>query len=296
MKIKQNFHFHSHHSCDSACAKMSDIIAEMKQMGIEEYCLTDHLHTRYSLSDIVSAKHDYLWFYPPENFHFGIEVSCMAMAECERVAAGDYVAKGDEPIYGFRDMETFDGRMAIDLDEAIIEELEIECVVAGIHWTLGYPQDGKESMRDYAIRNYFEQALFLINHPLVDVFAHPWDALEIFAGDGIRHRDKDHIDRAAFWAIPDEYNQELANVLLRTGKPAELNLATLGDTTPEIRHYMLDMLAEWKTRGVKFTIGDDSHQAHFSPEQYMKGEEYLTKWGFTEADLVIPLKRRLVKP
>ena len=75
MKLKTNFHIHSQHSCDSACAKILDIIKEMEEMGFEEYGLTDHLHTSYNLPDIISARRDFLASCPPEHFHFGIEVS-----------------------------------------------------------------------------------------------------------------------------------------------------------------------------------------------------------------------------
>ena len=66
MKIRQNLHIHSHHSCDSACATIADIQQEMLKLGMIEFGLSDHLHTNYNLCDIQGAKKD-----RHENFGYG---------------------------------------------------------------------------------------------------------------------------------------------------------------------------------------------------------------------------------
>ena len=288
MKIKQNFHIHSQRSCDSACAKILDIIAEMEEFGIEEYGLTDHIHTAYNLPDIVSARRDYLASRPPANFHFGVEVSCVDQRECDRVAAGDYTAWGDEPVYGFRDMTDYTGKMAIGITPDEIRELGIEYVVGGVHWPLTVSED-----RDALIRNYFEQQFFLVRHPSVNVLAHPWDSLAHAVGNWYRYRDKEHIDLTAFRFIPEEYNDALAQALLEEGKAAEVNLAVIGGAIPEIREYLLKLFAGWKQKGVRFTIGDDLHNAHFSKELFERAEQWLAEWGFTENDFVLPFQQNL---
>ena len=287
MRIKQNFHFHSQHSCDSACAKILDIMAEMKEFGIEEFGLTDHIHTAYNLPDIISARRDFLASRPPENFHFGVEVSCMDQRECDRVAAGDYTAWGDEPVYGFRDMTDYTGDMAIGITPEEIRELGIEFVVGGVHWPLTVSEN-----RDEIIRNYFEQQLFLLRHPSVNVLAHPWDSLEMAVGNWYKYRDVEHIDRTAFRHIPQKYNDALAEALLEEGKGAELNLAVLGNAVPEVRQYMLALFADWKRQGVKFTIGDDLHKAHFSKELFEQAEQRFTDLNFTDEDFVLPHQLR----
>ena len=286
MKIKQNFHIHSQRSCDSACAKILDIIAEMQEFGIEEYGLTDHLHTAYNLPDVVSSRRDYLASCPPANFHFGIEVSCMDQRECDRVAAGDYTAWGDEPVYGFRDMIDYTGKMASHYPEEI-QEIGIEYVVAVVHWPLTVAED-----RDAIIRNYFEQQLFLLRHPAVNVLAHPWDSLDHAVGNWYKYRDQEHIDVTAFRFIPEEYNDALAQAFLEEGKAAEVNLAVIAGATPENREYLLTLFAGWKQQGVKFTIGDDLHKAHFSKELFEHAEQWLTEWGFTENDFVLPFQQK----
>ena len=59
MKIRQNLHIHSSHSCDSACATLADIQSEMLKEGIKEFGVSDHYHTRYNMCDIESAKNDF---------------------------------------------------------------------------------------------------------------------------------------------------------------------------------------------------------------------------------------------
>ena len=84
MKIRQNLHIHSHNSCDSACASLADIVSDMKKLGVEEFVLTDHLHTRFNLPDIAAARREFLELGPVPGFHFGIEVTCATQWECER--------------------------------------------------------------------------------------------------------------------------------------------------------------------------------------------------------------------
>ncbi len=286
MKIKQNLHIHSSHSCDSACISMPAIIKEMQEIGIEEYAVTDHLHTAYNLPDIVSAKRDYLRYCPPENFHFGVEVSCVTQHECDEIARGHYKAWGDIPVFGLRNIEEFDGRMAIGITGEDIEELGIELVVAGVHWPLGYPKT-----REEVIRNYFDQHMFLIEHPLVDVLAHPWDSVAMAAGDWYHFRDAAHIDHSVYNHIPRELNDRLAEALIRYRKPAEINLPVIASPLPAVRKFYLDLLTDWKTKGVKFTLGDDLHGAHFSKDLFIFAEQALTDRGFTEEDFILPFKR-----
>ena len=286
MKLKSNFHIHSTHSCDSARATILSIIKEMKELGFEEFGLTDHLHTAYNLPDIVSARRDFLASCPPPNFHFGVEVSVMDRRECERVAAGDYRAWGDEPVYGFRDMTDYTGHYMVDLSAETIRELGIEFVVGGIHWPLTTSHD-----RGELIRHYCDLMLFLVRHPLVDVLAHPWDSIELAVGDWYRFRDEAHINHAVFRDIPDELNQLLANELIKYNKPAEINLEVLCGQPPENRDYYLTLFRDWKERGVRFTMGYDLHDAHFSPQKIAQLEQWLTDYGFTEDDFVIPIRK-----
>ena len=57
MKIRQNLHIHSAHSCDSACATLNDIQKEMTDLGMSEFGISDHLHTQYNLCDIQGLSY-----------------------------------------------------------------------------------------------------------------------------------------------------------------------------------------------------------------------------------------------
>ena len=285
MKIKQNLHIHSHHSCDSGCAKLRDIKVDHEALGVEHFAVTDHLHTRYNISDIESCRHAFLGCNFPANFHFGIEASLVACWERDKIIAGDYIARGDVPIYGFRDdVRPFDGNMCMDLDEKDIEKYGIEFVVGGIHWPLGYPDT-----RSGIIDNYFAQQMFLAEHPLVDVVAHPWDSISLAAGDWFLHRDK-KADWSIYAEIPQEMNDKLGEAILKNGKFAEINLPCVLKVPEEVTHFCMSAFRNWRDAGVKFTIGSDQHSAHPDTELFAKAEVLLDKYGFKEEDFSLPFE------
>ena len=75
MKIRQNLHIHSLHSCDSACASINDIQKEMLDCGMTEFGISDHYHTSYNLCDLQSASNDFRSSKRPAEFHFGVELT-----------------------------------------------------------------------------------------------------------------------------------------------------------------------------------------------------------------------------
>ena len=284
MKISQDLHIHSHHSCDGAKASLDGILDDRKALGVEHFAVTDHLHSRYNLSDIESCRHEFLGWNFPDNYHFGVEVSLLAQWECDRIADGDYIAKGDVPIYGFRDDERpFDGRICLDFSEEQCRKYGVEFVVAGVHWPLGYPDS-----RSGVIDNYFQQQMFIASHPLVDVVAHPWDSLALAGGDWFRHRDNNHIDHTIYREIPPEMNTALANEILKNGKLAELNLSCILECHEEVSEISMDIFAQWREMGVKFTCGSDQHSEHPDPELFARMEKLLDKYGFTGDDFALP--------
>ena len=40
-KLSTDWHIHTEDSCDSACLRMADLVAEQKQNGITDYGVTD---------------------------------------------------------------------------------------------------------------------------------------------------------------------------------------------------------------------------------------------------------------
>ena len=283
MKIRQNLHIHSQHSCDSACATLADIQKEMLSCGIKEFGISDHLHTHYNLCDIQGAKNDFFCAERPASFHFGIEVSSVSQWECEQIAAGNYERKGDDPVYGLRFVDgpaNSPAQIGITAEE--IKELGIEYVIAGVHWPLYSIAD-----REHAWEDYFNQMLAMVKNPLVTILAHPWDSVEHAAGGWFKSRDVKDIDYGAIAEIPQEYNDKLMNALLEYNKAAEINLGVLNSLRlPEVcRKKYWNMLAQWREAGVKFTFGTDQHSAHYDPALIAASELLLDFYGFKDEDI-----------
>lgn len=280
MKIRQNLHIHSHHSCDSACATMADIQKEMTACGMSEFGISDHLHSRYNLCDIKSSRNDFLGSKKSNAFHFGIEVSGMSQWECEKIAAGDYEKLGDDPVYGLRfNHGPANSPVHLDITEKDIKDLGIEYVIGGVHWPLYSPPG-----RDNAYEDFFRQMMTMIESPLVDILAHPWNAIEYSAGGWFQDRSTGHIDYDAILNIPDELNEKLAAALVKYGKCAELNLSVLNSTKlPEEcrKHYWM-IFAQWREAGVKFTIGSDQHAAHANEIMFSASGLLMDCFGFKE--------------
>ena len=283
MKIRQNLHIHSQHSCDSACATLADIQKEMLSCGIKEFGISDHLHTHYNLCDIQGAKNDFFCAERPASFHFGIEVSSVSQWECEQIAAGNYERKGDDPVYGLRFVDgpaNSPAQIGITAEE--IKELGIEYVIAGVHWPLYSIAD-----REHAWDDYFNQMLAMVKNPLVTILAHPWDSVEHAAGGWFKSRDVKDIDYGAIAEIPQEYNDKLMNALLEYNKAAEINLGVLNSLRlPEVcRKKYWNMLAQWREAGVKFTFGTDQHSAHYDSALIAASELLLDFYGFKDEDI-----------
>lgn len=282
MKIRQNLHIHSQHSCDSASAKLDDIQKEMMDLGMTEFGLSDHLHTNYNLCDIQGARNEFLCYDRPKNFHFGIEVSGISEWERDKIASGNYTRYFDDPVYGIRfEQGPSDSPVCIGITEDDIKNLGIEYVIGGVHWPL-YSKPEREA----AYYDFFRQMMHLIENPLVDILAHPWDAITHAAGGWYAHRDNDHIDWDAIPNIPQEYNDKLMEALLKYNKCAELNLSVLlGSAPEECKKYYWNMLAQWREAGVKFVIGSDQHSAHACKTMFSAGELVLDAYGFKDSDI-----------
>ena len=283
MKIRQNLHIHSQHSCDSACATLADIQKEMLSCGMKEFGISDHLHTHYNLCDIQGAKNAFFCAERPASFHFGIEVSSVSQWECEQIAAGNYEKKGDDPVYGLRFVDgpaNSPAQIGITAEE--IKELGIEYVIAGVHWPLYSIAD-----REHAWEDYFNQMLAMVKNPLVTILAHPWDSVEHAAGGWFKSRDVKDIDYGAIAELPQEYNDKLMNALLEYDKAAEINLGVLNSLRlPEVcRKKYWNMLEQWREAGVKFTFGTDQHAAHNDPAVLGASELLLDFYGFKDEDI-----------
>lgn len=283
MKIRQNLHIHSQHSCDSACATLADIQKDMQRCGMIEFGLSDHLHTHYNICDIQGAKNDFLSAQRPKEFHFGIEVSSVSTWECEQIALGNYERIYDDPVYGLRFAKgPAGGPTCIGITQEDIDTIGIEYVIGGVHWP-NYTKADREN----AWEDYFNQQMALIENPLVTILAHPWDSLEMAAGDWYMNRDANHIDYGAISNIPQHYNDKLCQALLKYNKPAELNLSILCSRRipEECRKFYWNTFAQWREAGVKFTIGSDQHSANSYDALFGASELLLDAYGFKDENI-----------
>ncbi len=255
MNITTDWHIHSEHSCDGACMTVPDLVLHAGDKGVEDFGLTDHLHTPFNLPDLEKSRAAFLATGPSPHFHFGVEVSCVSQWELGEIAAG----RASEPVYGIRRGGPAGGALAIGLGRREIDRYGIEYVVAGTHWPMYV-----EFERRTIIRDYHRQNMFLAVHPLVDIVAHPWWWMG--------HWQDAHGNFAAepwfddFRVIPRSMHDEFAAACLENGAAVEVNISAilLNPHYPArfVRQY-LEYIAELHRRGVSLAIGSDCHSAHY---------------------------------
>ena len=300
MKLQQDLHIHTHCSCDGACAQIDAIVKGAQAAGIKHFGISDHLHTKFNLPDIEIARKEFLEYGPVPGFHFGIEVTCATQWECEKIAKRDFASCFTCEVNGrkFQTMTPIDGIMyggpangplMVDLTKEDIERLGIEYVIGGVHKP-NYTEQTVPAMID----DYFNQSCYLLNHELVDILAHPWEGLPFWSGYFIVTKDYADYHYDAFSKIPQEYWDEMAHLLITNNKLAELNRCDICNKKGDgiIARSILEKLAEWRDKGVKFTFGSDLHRAEYPLDgeaNIYEAEKILEKeYGFTDDDFALP--------
>ena len=270
MKINQDWHIHTESSCDEACMKMEDLVHEAKRLGIQNFGVSDHLHTDWNMPDIVNSKkqYDLLLSKTPElkqRFHFGVEVSCVSDWELDKIRRGDY--SGDIT-YGLRRAAPQSAKPAVAIDREIIEEMGISYVVGGVHWPLYGEFD-----RNKLIRDYHRQYMFLAENPDVDILAHYLWWLE---------RKECENPFADFGNIPASMTQELAAALKENSCAYEINLEAMlypELLTEKFKCEYLEYAALLQSMGVVLSIGSDCHSRHLTEIDYETYADIIEKAG-----------------
>jgi len=279
LKIDSDWHIHSRNSCDEASMLVADLICGAAEKGVVDYGLTDHLHTRYNMPDIADSRAEYEACDPSPHFHFGIEVSCVSQWELDQVAAGDY-DPAKPPTYGIRQGGPAWAEPAIALTGEDVERYEIAYVVGGTHWPLYVPLEGEAIRRDYHRQN-----MFLAEHPLVDIIAHPWWWHGAWMDDDGGYRGEPWLDD--FSRIPQSMHDEFAAAVLEHAKIVELNIGAmlLNKRYPErFKEQYLAYLAALKARGVLLGIGSDCHSPQYDVD-LESAARLLERVGIGEEDL-----------
>lgn len=293
MIIEQDFHLHTHCSCDSASAQLSDIVNGAQEAGLKHWGISDHLHTQFNLPDIEIAAREFREFGPVEGFHFGIEVTCATQWECEKIARRDYSSCFTTTLKGrpYQTMTPIDGVMfggpangplQVDITQADIDRLGIEYVIAGVH-----KPNYNEMEPAIMIDDFFNQSCYLIKHELVDILAHPWDMLPFWSGEMIFTHDPKDLLFEVYEQIPQEYWDELAHLLLTHGKLAEMSSFILS-IPGNIQKNFMKQMATWRNKGVKFTFSTDLHRPQYEVHKKNGMEILLAEYGFSAADFALP--------
>jgi histidinol phosphatase-like PHP family hydrolase len=276
LKITSDWHIHTHNSCDQASLTLPDLVTGVQALGIEDYGVTDHLHTPYNLPDLEASREEYLASDPGPGFHFGVEVSCMSQWELDEIARGGH----ENPVYGLRSGGPPGAPLAIGLTEEDIRRLEIEYVIGGAHWPMYVAFE-----REAIIRDYHRQNMFLAAHPLVDIVAHPWWWMGHWKDDDGRYTSDPWLDD--FRKIPQSMHDEFATAVVEHDKIVEINISAIllnGDYPASFPLQYLDYLAALKGRGVRFSIGSDCHSARYDID-FHKPAEMLASIGIKDEDL-----------
>lgn len=296
MKLTQDFHIHTHCSCDSANAHIPHIVEAAQKNGLKHFGISDHLHTRFNMPDIEISRREFLEYGSVDGFHFGIEISCATAWECEKIAKRDYASCFTCKVNGhpFQTMTPIDGVMfggpaggplQLDITAEDIKRLGIEYLIGGVHKPNYTDQNPKDMINDF-----FNQSCFLIEHEFIDILAHPWDMLAFWSGWSLVTKNPGDVRYDAFKMIPGEYWDEMAKRLNETGTLAEINLNF--NMPEDIFHLYMSQLSRWREKGVKFTFGSDLHLQPYREKQLHDTENILTEYGFTEKDFSLPRFRK----
>jgi histidinol phosphatase-like PHP family hydrolase len=276
--ITSDWHIHSRNSCDDACMPVADLVRDAAAKGIAAYGVTDHIHTPFNLPDLAASRQEFLATPHPEGFHFGVEVSCVSQWEIDELASGRYT--GPAPVYGLRAGGPPAAPLAIGMTRADVETYGVEYVVGGTHWPVYVPIE-----REALIRDFHRQNMFLAEHPLVDIVAHPWWWHKYWMDADGGYSTEPWL--ADFGVIPRSIHDEFAAAVIQHGTVVEINAGAMLLTRryPDaFKRQYLDYLAYLKERGVRLCLGSDCHSARYDTD-FPRAETMLAGVGIKDSDL-----------
>ena len=272
MAIKTDWHIHTHCSCDSACMEFETLVNDTKRIGITDFGVTDHYHTRIQEADIALSRKEFeetLERHPELNghFHFGIEATLVSGWETRKIARGEY----DElPVYGFRYGGPAGDEVLYDFDDAFLEKYKIEFVVGAMHWPMYCELDNEKLLKEY-----HRQYMFAITHPYTDILAHYlwWDR---FLYPDFKNPFDD------FDKIPKSMLDEIEAALIENKVAFELNSDTILGY-PGLSETFWDSYLGWASdmqrKGVVLSHGGDCHSKSLSYDKNLEAEELFKRYG-----------------
>lgn len=294
MSICSDWHIHTHCSCDSACLEFETLVKETKELGITDFGVSDHYHTRIQEADIANSRREYdgiMEKYPElkGHFHFGIEATVISAWEVDRIARGDYA---EPPVYGIRRGGPAGTPVILDLDDEFMAKYKIDYVVTGMHWPM-YCEGDLQSL----LKEYHRQYLFAATHPYTTIMAHYlwWDRSHFLHDRGVKDAVNPFLQ---FDAVPQSMRDELKAALKEHGTAFEINFGgilfdrSLPDT---FKDEYLGWAAELQRSGVVLAIGSDCHSAHLKECEYIDyaGADKILKHYGMDTDAFFNLSRHL---
>jgi hypothetical protein len=269
---------------------VADLVSGAEGKGIRDYGLADHVHTPFNLPDLAASRKEYDENRPAPSFHFGVEASCVSQWEIDEIVSGRY--QGRPPVYGLRAGGPPNAAPAIALTADGLREHRVEYVIGGAHWPLYVPSE-----REALIRNYHRQNMFLAEHPLVDIVAHPWWWQGQWRDPDGRYTTEPWMDD--FRKVPRSLHDEFAAAVLQHGKVVEVNLGAMLLTrkyADSFKRQYLDYLADLKERHVPLCAGSDCHSEQYDTD-FALASEMLGTVGIRDDDLWrLPPRREEAEP
>ena len=259
MAIKSDWHIHTHCSCDSAQLTFENLIDDAKRIGLTDFGVSDHYHTRIQEKDIAASRADYeaaLERHPElkGHFHFGIEATVISEWEVDKIKRGDY--EGD-PEYGIRVGGPAGAPVIFDFDDEFIDKYKIDYVVAGMHWPMYCNADP-----DSFLKEYHRQYMFCATNPRSTILAHYlwWDTCLYSSHWQMPDLKNPFLD---FSFVPESMRDELKCALKENNVAFELNQCMFYKNMP---HSFVDDYLGWASDlqkdGVILAFGSDCHGAH----------------------------------
>lgn len=285
MAITTDHHIHTHCSCDSACLEFETLVSDAKKIGLTDFGVTEHYHTRMEEADIAASRIEYeetLKKHPEllGHFHFGIEASVVSEWYIERVVNNANKGYGQPITTGIRERRAKNEPITFDFDEEFLEKYKIDFVVAGMHAPKCFDTD-KESL----VKEYHRQYMFAATHPATDILAHYlwWD--ESFF--------------KRVWKMPDAVNpfldmsiisetmrNELKAALKENNVAFELNLHLILSTKlpDSFKDEYLGFAADLQHSGIILSLGSDCHEPNLPYDGYDKADEMFKRYKINSSE------------
>lgn len=253
MAITSDWHIHTKHSCDGACMEYEALVEDAKKLGITDFGVSDHYHSRLQEPDIKASREDYdktIENHPElkNHFHFGIELSVMSEWEIDKIAKGNY---DEPPLWGFRMGGPENTPPVYDITDEFIEKYKIEYVIGGVHWML-YCKSDKESV----IKEQHRQYMFCATNPKTDILAHYlwFNPADLKRWPDMEDPCKYHLE------ISETMRNELVCALKENNVAFELSSGLFLNGHPKtLLDEYLGWVSDMQRSGVKMSMGSDSH-------------------------------------